>query len=97
MPPAEDDIDRYAVRITGPARRALHRLPDKVAPAVVEFITGPLAGNPRRVGALLRFPPYEGFYAARVGSDYRVRYEIDDEAFMVTVHDIDRRADVYRP
>lgn len=90
-------IDSYAVRITGPARRALHRLPEKVMPAVVEFITGPLAANPYRVGARLRFPPYEGFFAGRVGPGYRVRYEIDEDAVVVTGHDVDRRADVYRP
>ena len=32
------------------ARRALGRLPEKVATAAIEFVYGPLADNPYRVG-----------------------------------------------
>ena len=45
----------FEVHWAAPARRALRRLPEKVATAVIEFIYGPLAGNPRRVGRPLRF------------------------------------------
>lgn len=46
-----------------PARRALRRLPEKAATAAVEFIYGPLAANPGRVGRPLRFE-LEGLHSA---------------------------------
>ncbi len=48
--------DRYDIIVTPPARRAIQStLPEAVAHAVIEFITGPLLDKPRRVGAPLRF------------------------------------------
>ena len=38
----------FEIYWAAPARRALRRLPEKVATAVVEFIYRPLATNPRR-------------------------------------------------
>jgi mRNA-degrading endonuclease RelE of RelBE toxin-antitoxin system len=73
-----------------PARRALRRLPEKAATAAVEFIYGPLAANPGRVGRPLRFE-LEGLHSAHRG-DYRV----DDRRRRVQVLVIDHRADVYR-
>lgn len=81
----------YAIAWTPTAKRALTRLPDKVATAAVEFIYGPLAKNPYRVGKALRFE-LEGLHSARRG-DYRVIYRISD---VVTVTAIEHRADVYR-
>ena len=81
----------YAIAWTPTAKRALTRLPEKVAAAAVEFIYGPLAGNPHRVGKALRFE-LEGLHSARRG-DYRVIYRISD---VVTVTAIEHRADVYR-
>lgn len=74
------------------ARRALTRLPEKVATAVVEFIYGPLAADPRRVGKPLRLD-LEGLHSARRG-DFRIIYRIADA---VTIIAIEHRADVYRP
>lgn len=74
------------------ARRALQRLPEKVGAAAVEFIYGPLARNPSRVGKALRFD-LEGLHSARRG-DYRIIYQIADT---VTIVAIEHRADVYRP
>lgn len=74
------------------ARRALTSLPEKVATAVVEFVYGPLAETPERVGKPLRFD-LEGLHSARRGS-YRVIYRIAD---VVTIVAIEHRADVYRP
>ena len=86
----------YDIQLTPPARRALtDGLPLAAAAAVYEFIVGPLADNPRRVGAPLR-SPFEGFYRARRG-DYRVRYLIDDDARVLTVVNISHRRDAYRP
>ncbi len=77
------------------ARRALtDTLPDSAAFAAWEFINGPLAAAPRRVGTPLR-APFEGLWRARRG-EYRVRYRIDDLTHTVTVLDIDHRRDAYR-
>jgi len=76
---------------TAASKRALARLPEKVATAVVEFIYGPLAGNPERVGKPLRFE-LGGLRSARRG-DFRIIYRITDR---VTIVAIDHRADVYR-
>ena len=60
----------------------------------MEFLYGPLAADPHRVGAPLR-KPFEGQRRARRG-EYRVRYAIDDENDTVTVVDISHRRDAYR-
>jgi mRNA interferase RelE/StbE len=76
------------------ALRDLARLPEKVATAVVEFVYGALADNPRRVGHELRFE-LDGKYSANRG-DYRVVYEIDDKGRAVTIFAIDHRSKIYR-
>jgi mRNA-degrading endonuclease RelE of RelBE toxin-antitoxin system len=94
--PGEDAPPLYTLRVTGPAARALaSRLPEKVAAAAYEFITGALLENPHRVGKLLLLPPYEGTRSARRGT-YRILYELDEESREVTVTAIDHRADAYR-
>ncbi len=60
----------------------------------MNFITGDLLEEPRRVGKALG-QDLAGAYAARRG-EYRVVYEIDDEAKTVTVLDVDHRRDIYR-
>lgn len=77
------------------AERVLARLPEKVAAAVVEFMTGPLIENPRRVGHKLR-RELEVLWAARRGP-YRIVYELHEQARQVRVLRIDHRADIYRP
>jgi mRNA interferase RelE/StbE len=85
----------YRVVVTRTAARQLRdRLPAAVAAACVEFVFGPLAERPRRVGAPLR-KPFEGNRRARRG-EYRIRYEIGEDAGLVRVLDIDHRRDVYR-
>jgi mRNA-degrading endonuclease RelE of RelBE toxin-antitoxin system len=76
------------------ARQLAEQLPEAVAWACFEFITGPLLDNPRRVGVPLR-PPFAGQWRARRG-EYRVRYVIDEEAHVVTVLDVSHRRDAYR-
>jgi mRNA interferase RelE/StbE len=83
----------YLIAWSPSAKRALQRLPDRVGPAVIEFVYGPLAANPRRVGKALRFE-LEGLHSARRG-DFRIVYRIDDN--YVTILAIDHRADIYRP
>lgn len=77
---------------TPTAKRALIRLPEKAAAAVVEFVYGALAENPRRVGKQLRLE-LEGLHSARRG-DFRVIYRVGDP---VTIIAIEHRADAYRP
>ena len=81
----------YEVAWTPTAKRALQRLPEKVATAAIEVIYGPLSSNPQRVGKALRFD-LEGLHSARRG-DYRVIYRIDHH---VTIIVIEHRADAYR-
>ncbi len=76
------------------ARRLAEQLPEPVAAACVEFIFGPLAGDPHRVGASLQ-KPFEGQWRARRG-EYRIRYRIDEETQIVYVLDVDHRRDIYR-
>ena len=42
------DDDRFTVRITAPATRAIARMDAKVVDAVLAFIDGPLTDNPMR-------------------------------------------------
>jgi mRNA interferase RelE/StbE len=93
---SEDEPSRYTLRATPTVRRALaETLPEAVAVAAFEFITGPLLENPRRIGKRL-LPPLDDRYSARRGT-YRVIYRIDDQARVVTVVDIGHRRDIYRP
>lgn len=85
----------FTIAWTAASRRALTRLPEKVATAVVEFLYGSLATNPYRVGKPLKLG-LEGLYSARRG-DYRVVYRIDDHRHQVTVVAIEHRSDIYRP
>lgn len=87
--------DTYTLRTTPTVRRALtETLPESVAAAAYEFITGPLLAQPYRVGKRL-LPPLDDRFSARRGT-YRVIYRIDDKARVVTVVDIGHRRDVYR-
>lgn len=84
----------WAVRITGPARRALERdLPEPVAWAAHTFLTERLPANPHRLGAELS-APLDGCRAAHLGT-YRVVYRIDEEQRSVFVLSIRLRGDVY--
>ena len=86
---------RYEIVVTAPAIRAIQEtLPESVAFAVIDFITGPLLENPRRLGAPLR-GELEGVWSARRGT-YRILYRIDEENREVIVLRICHRGDVYR-
>ncbi|GAA1462928.1 type II toxin-antitoxin system RelE family toxin [Nocardiopsis exhalans] len=85
----------YPLQLTPTAaRHPRERLPEFAAAACAEFIMGPLADNPHRVGAPLR-TPFEGDYRARRG-EYRVRYRIDDDTKTVFVLAVHHRRDAYR-
>lgn len=85
----------YRIELTRAAKTALtHTLPEAVAAACWQFIRGPLAENPHRVGKPLR-DQLEGRYSARRG-EFRVIYRIIDGRVVVRVIHIAHRRDVYR-
>ena len=87
---------RYEIVVTATAARVIgETLPEAVAFAVIDFITGPLLDNPQRLGAPLR-DELEGVWSARRGT-YRVLYRIDDETREVIVLRIGHRRHIYRP
>ena len=65
------------------------------AAAAVELITGPLLEAPYRVGKPLR-DTLSGFHSARLGTQWRVLYRIDESKHAVIVQDIQRRSSAYR-
>lgn len=85
----------YTLRVAAPAARVIEgKLPETVAAAVIEFITGPLLDNPHRVGRELK-RELEGLRAARRGT-FRILYSIDDLRRVVAVVRVEHRAKVYR-
>lgn len=85
----------YDLVMTPPAVRAVRSgLPEGVAAAVIELITGALVENPRRVGKPLP-EPLTGIYSARRGT-YRVLYRIDEARREVIILGIQHRRDAYR-
>jgi mRNA-degrading endonuclease RelE of RelBE toxin-antitoxin system len=72
--PAEDS---HELRTTSTVRRALSEtLPEAVAAAAYEFITGPPLTDPYRIGKRL-LPPMDDRFSAQRGT-YRVIYRIDE-------------------
>ena len=91
----QDPQKPYTLLTTPTVRRALAEiLPEPVAAAAYEFITGPLLEEPHRVGKRL-LPLLDDRFSARRGT-YRVIYRIDHQKRLVTVVDIGHRRDVYR-
>jgi mRNA interferase RelE/StbE len=90
--PAEEP---YTLRTTPTVRRALtESLPETVAVAAYEFMTGALLREPHRVGKRL-LPPLADRFSARRGT-YRIIYRVDDKMRVVTVVDVGHRRDIYR-
>lgn len=85
----------YRLVVAATAERALARLPESAATAIVEFMVGALVEAQRRVGHPLQ-RELAGLWSARRGP-YRIVYEILDKPPSIRVVRIDHRADVYRP
>ncbi|MEM1332831.1 MAG: type II toxin-antitoxin system RelE/ParE family toxin [Actinomycetota bacterium] len=82
----------FELVLAGPAARApSEELPEAIATAVIDFITGSLIENPQRVGRGLR-NELAGVHSARRGT-YRVLYRIDDDTREVIVLRIEHRGD----
>ncbi len=89
------EAGKHRVEVAGPARRDLRRLPGKIAAAIVEFITGPLAENPQRLSKQLR-GELAAYRSARRG-DYRVLFRTDDDKHTIVTAAVSHRAHIYRP
>lgn len=76
------------------ADRALDKLPARDRERVEQRIDA-LAADPRPPQSTRLVGPNPGAYRLRQG-DYRIVYEVDDEALEVTVTRIAHRRDVYR-
>jgi len=86
----------YQIVVAQPAARTIaEELPESVAAAAVEVLTGPLRGNPGRVGVALR-NELDGLWSVRRGT-YRIVYRIDDAQHEVVILRVGHRRDVYRP
>ena len=85
---------RYEVRVSARAERDLLRIPEKIGAACLDFIFGPLADDPYRLGAGLS-GQLAGLRSARRGS-YRIVYSIDDALLRIDIVHIDHRGDAYR-
>jgi mRNA interferase RelE/StbE len=85
----------FRIELSRQAKRALaEELPKSVALACHEFIHGPLAENPYRVGKQLRKPHYPSYVARR--GEFRVIYDINEDAVLVLIINIRHRRDIYR-
>lgn len=89
-----DNPGPWKVEVTSPALKGFRQLPEKAAAAIVEFVTGPLADNPRRLSKPLT-NELLGLRTARRG-DYRVLFTLDGEQHTLYVHRIDHRSSVYK-
>lgn len=88
-------MSRYTVRFSPAAKRALtERLPEAVAAAAFELITGALAENPHRLGKQLAEPLFP-LHSARRGT-YRGIYRIDESRHELEVITVTHRRDAYR-
>lgn len=85
----------WKVEVTGPALKVFRRLPEKAAAAIVEFVTGALADNPRRLSKPLT-NELLALRTARRG-DYRVLFTLDIEEHTLYVHRVEHRSGVCKP
>lgn len=90
------NAEPYELGMARPARRAIaETLPEDVATAALDFITGPLLLVPYRAGKPLR-GELAGLHSARFGTEWRVLYQIDESKHAVVVQDIQHRATACR-
>ena len=85
----------WRVEFSPPAVRSLDRLPEKVAAAVVEFVTTTLPADPNRMSKPLQGNLSQWRVARR--GEYRVTLQILEEDKIILIGRIEHRADVYRP
>jgi mRNA interferase RelE/StbE len=71
------------------------RLPATIAGAVLAYVDGRLAGDPRRLGKPLD-GDLAGLVTARNG-DYRILLRVADDPAVIRIIHVDHRAHLYRP
>ncbi|UBQ03940.1 type II toxin-antitoxin system RelE family toxin [Curtobacterium sp. TXMA1] len=86
-------MSRYRVEFTSSAARAIRKLPKNVRTRLLDAVAA-LADEPRPPGAR-KLAGAEIAWRVRAG-DYRVIYEIEDQALLVTVVRAAHRREVYR-
>lgn len=84
---------RYTIELTPAGDRQLDRLPAKARRAIGAGIDA-LAENPRPSGVVPLKGKLKGSYRLRVGS-YRVGYQVDDKARVVTIWQVGHRSKFY--
>jgi mRNA interferase RelE/StbE len=82
----------YRLEVSHTAHRQISRLPAQTQERINKVIAR-LAENPRTPG-VKKLTAREG-YRVRVG-DYRILYQIDDDAKLVIIYRVMARGDVYR-
>ena len=82
----------YRLEVSHTAHRQIRRLPAQTQERVNKIIAR-LAENPRPPG-VKKLTAREG-YRVRVG-DYRILYQVDDDAKLVIIYRVMARGDVYR-
>lgn len=84
----------WTLRTSAAVERAIADLPEKVAPAIIELLTGPLVASPHRVGRPLK-DELARYHVAKRGP-YRVIYRIDETTQTVFVTRVAHRSEAYR-
>lgn len=82
----------FAVSLTSRDRRETRKLDPQILSRIAKTIDG-LADNPRPQGCL-KVKTRDGCWRIRVG-DWRIGYEIDDEAHTVTILSVGHRREFY--
>jgi mRNA interferase RelE/StbE len=83
----------YRIKVSNAARKDIERLPANIQRRVLQAIDK-LRNDPRPSG-VTKLRTSDADYRIRVG-DYRVKYEIDDAAQVVTILRARHRKDAYR-
>jgi mRNA interferase RelE/StbE len=86
-------LSHWRLVVAASAERGLSRLPEAIAAAIVEFMTGPLVEVPTIVGKPLQ-RELEGWSARRGG--YRVIFRLESREHLVVVVRIEHRSSAYR-
>lgn len=86
-------MSQYRVEFTSAAARAIRKLPKNVRSRLLDAIEA-LGDDPRPTGSK-KLPGTALAWRVRAG-DYRVIYEVEDDALLVTVVRAAHRREVYR-
>ncbi len=84
----------YTVRFTPTAAKSIKRLPKEVQ-SRVKLKLNWLKENADIIKHIPLKGPFKGFYKLRMGN-YRIIYEIDYEEFLIVVHFVGHRKEIYQ-